>query len=57
MDIVVKFRFAFDVGEFIIVNMYNVVNARRFVKSAWMIRKFNDRKGVNLFDAFVFGFN
>ena len=57
MDIAAKLRFAFDVGEFTIANMHNAANARRFAKSAWMTRKFNDRKGVNLPDAFAFGFN
>ncbi|VEC76651.1 Uncharacterised protein [Raoultella ornithinolytica] len=52
-----QFRLTFNVNELTVADVYHAADARRFAKRTRMSGEFDDRQGVNLADAFAFGFN
>ena len=57
MNIAAELGFAFDINKLAITNVHDAADARRFTECARMAGEFNHRQGVDLPDAFAFGFN
>ncbi|SSW77837.1 Uncharacterised protein [Klebsiella pneumoniae] len=57
MNVSAQLGFAFDVGKLAIANMHNAANTGRLPERTRMAREFNHRQGVDLSDAFAFGFH